>query len=435
LHKIPLFDVQSLCGEKEILTAKSTKTAKKSIKQMMTKHNYYTDSYTTRFEATLLEVTEHEGRPALLLDQTYFYPTSGGQANDLGSINGWRVVDVVAGENGQILHLLESLPAPAPLPGPVQGEIDWPRRYDHMQQHSGQHLLSQLFYRLFGMETVSVHFGEEDSTLDLDAAAVTAEQLAQAESAANDLVYAALPILAYGVHESEIAKVPLRRPPKVSGEIRIVEIQGFDYSACGGTHVHTTAEIGPVKLLRQERRRGQTRITFLCGKRAVADYAHKHELLTQAAAVYSTDIDQVPELLARAQDQVKTLQRQVDELTVRLLSFEVADIVATAKSIGGHQVVVQSWADRSVDAVKTLTNLLQTNASTIALLATTAGGKATVIFARSSDVDTHMGNLLRDALKAFGGGGGGRPEYAQGGGVAVEQVPALLEYAVNQLRS
>lgn len=399
----------------------------------MTKRAYYTDSYTTHFEATLLAIVEHENRPALLLDQSYFYPTSGGQANDLGTINDWPVIDVVAGTDGQLLHVLAARPDPAPTPGLVQGTIAWARRYDHMQQHSGQHLLSQLFYRLFGMETVSVHFGESESTLDLDAAIVTPEQMAQAEAEANKLVYDALPILAYFVNERDITTVPLRRPPKVSGEIRIVEIQGYDYSACGGTHVHTTAEIGPIKLLRQEKRRGQTRITFLCGKRAITDYAHKHDLLMQAAAVYSTDFTQVPELLARAQEQVKTLQRQVDELTIRLLSFEVDEVAATATSVGGRQVVVQNWADRSVDAVKTLANLLQARPNIVALLATTAGGKATVIFARSSDVDLHVGNLLRDALKAFGGGGGGRPEYAQGGGVAIEQVPALLAYAVEQL--
>jgi alanyl-tRNA synthetase len=401
---------------------------------MMTRHNYYTNSYTTDFDATLLEIREYEGRPALVLDQTHFYPTSGGQANDLGTINDWPIVDVVAGENGQIYHLLATPPNPAPVPGPVHGVIEWPRRYDHMQQHSGQHLLSQLFYRLYGAETVSVHFGEGESTLDLDAA-ITPEQMVQAERAANDLVYEALPIRAYFVNESELASVPLRRPPKVSGEIRIVEIQGYDYSACGGTHVHTTAEIGPIKLLRQERRRGQTRITFLCGKRAIADYAHKHDLLTQAAAVYSTDFAQVPELLARAQEQVKALQRQVDEMSVRLVSFEVEEVAATAVSVGGRQVVKQSWADRPVDSVKTLANLLQARPNTIALLATTVGGKATVIFARSADVDTHVGNLLRDALKAFGGGGGGRPEFAQGGGVAMEQLPALLEYAVERLEA
>lgn len=403
----------------------------------MTKRNYYTDSYTTHFTATLQEVTEHNGRPALLLDQTYFYPTSGGQAHDTGTINQWPVIDVVAGENGQILHVLEALPSPVPEPGPVECVIDWQRRYDHMQQHSGQHLLSQLLYRLFGMETVSVHFGESESTLDVDAANVTPEQLAQAEREANNLVYTALPITAYFVDESELASVPLRRPPKVSGEIRIVEIQGYDYSACGGTHVRTTAEIGPIKLLRQEKRRGQTRITFLCGKRAINDYLHKHDLLTQAAAIYSTDVDQVPELLARAQEQVKTLQRQVDELTTRLLSFEVDEIAASATTVttsnGDIHVIAQHWVDRPVDALKTVANLLQERPQTVALLATTAGGKATVVFARSDDVGQHMGNLLRDSLKAFGGSGGGRPEFAQGGGVAVEQIPALLKDAVARI--
>jgi alanyl-tRNA synthetase len=400
---------------------------------MTTKRLYYTDSYTTRFDATLLEVIEHEGRPALLLDQSYFYPTSGGQSNDLGTINDWPVVDVVSGEGGVIYHLLAALPDPQPAPVSIQGEIHWSRRYDHMQQHSGQHLLSQLFYRLYKMETVSVHFGEQESTLDLDAATVTPAELARAEEAANDLVYQALPISAYFVSDAELARVPLRRPPKVSGEIRIVEIHEYDYSACGGTHVHTTAEIGPLKLVRQERRRGQTRITFLCGKRAIADYVRKHDLLTQAAAVYSTDIAQVPELMMRAQEQVKTLQRQVDELSTQLLTYEVEGIAATATAIGDRQVVIQSWADRPVDAVKTLANLLQERTNNIALLATTVGGKATVIFARSADVDVHMGNLLRDALKAFGGGGGGRPEFAQGGGVAVEQVAELLEFAKTRL--
>lgn len=395
----------------------------------MTTRIYYTDSYRHTFEATLLALTEQAGRPALVLDATCFYPTSGGQAHDLGTIKQWPVVDVVADDKGQIYHILDAWPDPAPVPGPVTGQVDWARRYDHMQQHSGQHLLSQLLYRLFGWETVSVHFGERESTLDVEAATITAQQLAHAEAAANDLVYAARPITAYSVHERDLATVPLRRPPKVSGEIRIVEIEGYDYSACGGTHVHTTAEIGPIKLLRQERRRGQTRITFLCGKRALADYAYKHDLLLQAAAVYSTEIGQVPELLARSQAQVKSLQRQNDDLTLRLLSFEVETIAATATVINGHQVVIQQWAARPVDAVKTLANLLQARPLTIALLATTVEDKVTVVFARSEDVTIHMGNLLRDALKAFGGGGGGRPDFAQGGGVSVDKVAALLDFA------
>ena len=396
----------------------------------MTEHLYYTDAYTTEFDATVVAVTMLDGKPAVELDRTYFYPTSGGQPNDTGRLADIAVVDVVA-QDGAILHVLEG--AVARQPGdPAHGVIDWPRRFDHMQQHSGQHLLSQVFYRAFGFETVSVHFGAEESTLDLDAATITPEQLAAAEAQANDLVYASLPITAYFVDESNIATVPLRRPPKVTGQIRIVEIAAFDYSACGGTHVRTTAELGPVKLLRQERRRGQTRITFLCGKRAVADYARKHSLLTEIAAIFSTDVGQTPALVARSQEQVKELQYRVDELTAAQLAQTAVALVADAPLIGATRVVAHLLTDQAADATKTLANQLQAQGATVALLASSQGDKATVIFARSDDAPGHMGNLLRAALKAFGGGGGGRPEFAQGGGVAVSDLPALLDFAAQE---
>lgn len=395
----------------------------------MTQRSYYTDAYTTRFQADLIAVTTHDGRPALALDHTYFYPTSGGQPHDTGTLADATVVDVVAGDDGTVYHVLDALPDPAPSRGPVTGELDWPRRHDHMQQHSGQHLLSQVCYRLLGVETVSVHFGERESTLDVDAATLAPEQLAQVEAAANDLVFAALPITAYSVDERDLARVPLRRPPKVSGTIRIVEIQGYDYSACGGTHVRTTAEIGPIKLVRQERRRSQTRLTFLCGGRAVADYQRKHDLLTQAAAVYSTDMAAVPDLLARGQEQIKELQRQLTDLNAKLLGYEVASLREQAAAVGPWHVLCLRRDDQAADALKMLATLLQEDASVIALLATTAGGKTTAIFARGAAVTLHMGNLLRDALKAFGGGGGGRPEYAQGGGIAPAQVDDLLAFA------
>lgn len=397
----------------------------------MTTRRYYDESYCTSFDATLLEVVEYQGQPALLLDATYFYPTSGGQPNDLGTLGGCRVVDVVA-LDGQVLHVLAADATP-PAPGPLHGVIDWSRRFDHMQQHSGQHLLSQVFFRELNAETVSVHFGASESTLDLDVAELTPGQLAHAERVANDLAVTALPIIATMVDEHDLAAIPLRRPPKVTGQIRIVEIQAFDYSACGGTHVRSTAEIGAIKLVRQDRRRGQTRVTFLCGKRALADYIHKHDLLVQAAAHYSTDVDQVPELMGRGLEQVKTLQRQVDELTTRLIGYEVGEVLASAQPVGDLRVVVQAWDDRAVDALKTLANLLQAEPGVVALLATTQNEKTTLVFARSADVDRHMGNLLRDTLKAFGGGGGGRPDFAQGGGIPPAQADAALQYALAAL--
>ena len=217
---------------------------------MMTERLYYTDSYCVELDAVVQAATEQDGRPALVLDRTCFYPTSGGQPYDTGTLAGLSVVDVVAAD-GVVYHVLEQPADPSLVGQTVHGEIDWPRRFDHMQQHSGQHLISQAFDRLFGYETVSVHFGDAESTLDLDTAGVTPDELVRAEALVNEQVFRALPITAYFVDESEIDRVPLRRPPKVSGQIRIVEIEGADWSACGGTHVRTTAEIGPVKFVRQ----------------------------------------------------------------------------------------------------------------------------------------------------------------------------------------
>jgi alanyl-tRNA synthetase len=311
----------------------------------------------------------------------------------------------------------------------VTGSIDWQRRYDHMQQHSGQHLLSQVFFRLFGFETVSVHFGATESTLDLDTAAVDPDQLASAEQEANRLAYAALPITAYAVLQEALAAVPLRRPPKVTGTVRIVEIAGFDYSACGGTHVHTTAEIAPVKIVRQERRRGQTRLTFLCGLRACRDYAEKHRLLVETANIFSNDLAAVPALVQRSLDQARELQRQVDTLTEQLVTYEVEELLARAAMEGDLRVVQKVYAGRSVDALQQTASLLRSHPKTLALLCTQLGGKLTLLFGRSDDLSLHAGNLLRDTLKAFGGNGGGRPELAQGGGVDPAQAAAMLDYA------
>lgn len=396
----------------------------------MTTRLYYDDSYSTEFTATVVAVTEHQGRPALVLERTAFYPTSGGQPYDTGTLADAGVIDVLVQEDA-VLHVLAEPPA-VTAGQVVTGRIDWPRRYDHMQQHSGQHLLSQVFYRLFGYETVSVHFGAEESTLDLDAAAVDAAQIAAAEQEANRLAYAALPIHAYTVAEADLARVPLRRAPKVSGLVRIVEIAGYDYSACGGTHVHTTAEIAPVKIVRSERRRGQTRLTFLCGLRACADYAAKHRLLVEAANLFSNEIAAVPSLISRALDQNRELGRQVDALAEQLVGYEIRDLLAAAEPVNeaGLRVVRILYPDRSVDALKGAAALLRQEPGTLALLGTQTGGKLTLLFARSDDVPLHAGNLLADTLKAFGGKGGGRPELAQGGTSDPGLGEAVLAHAV-----
>ena len=271
----------------------------------MSERLYYTDSYTTEFDANVVTLTQVDGQPAAILDRTYFYPTSGGQQHDTGTLGGIPVVDVQVGESGDVLHVLAETDPEKTMPlDTVRGIVDWPRRFDHMQQHTGQHLLSAAFTQRLKMETVSVHFGSEICMLELDAqpadkAQITDSQLAEIENWVNDLVLAQIPVLAYSVDEAQIGDIPLRRPPKVSDAIRVVEIQDFDWSACGGTHVHNTGEIGPVKLLRTERIRGHSRVHFVCGHRALVDYRAKHDLLTATAGLLDTHPDEVPDLVAR----------------------------------------------------------------------------------------------------------------------------------------
>ncbi len=397
----------------------------------MNERIYYTDAYQTEFAAHIIAVTTINGRPAVVLDQSAFYPTSGGQPHDTGWLRSGvladlQVLDVVVSEQGQIAHILADVPSKEAVGQVVYGVIDWPRRWDHMQQHAGQHLLSQVFYQRFGSETLSVHFGEEESTLDLDMPDLSPAQLEEAEKFAAQLVGAALPIKVYFLPDTELHTIPLRRAPKVQGTVRIVEIAGFDYSACGGTHCRTTAEIGPIKLTRVERRRGQIRVTFLCGNRAWQDYRLKQQLITEAATLFSTEIAQVPILIERNLSQLKEAQRQIETLQTELLGFEAQQLLATATALNGYRLLQTIFPDKEVATVKRLASQLQQQAGVICLFGSVQEGKATLIFARAADVKVHMGNLLRDGLQTIGGKGGGKEDFAQGGGITAQQAAGLV---------
>jgi len=412
-----------------------------------TQRLYYTNSLLTTFDGTVvavdvLDVTEG-AKARVALDRTAFYPTSGGQPHDTGELGGVRVVDVTA-ENGIVWHWLQE--APAWQAGEtVEGRIDWARRFDHMQQHSAQHLLSQVFARLFEAETLSVHFGAEESTLDLDSPSLDTAQIEAAEALAAETVFAALPILSYTVHESQVGTIPLRRAPAVQGDIRIVEIEGFDWSACGGTHCRTTAEAGPIKVIRSERRRGGVRLTFLAGGRAVADYRRKHALLGEAAALFSSDMAQVPALIERQMALGKDLARRLEEATGRLLAADAAELLAAAQPLGtrddaqGPLLVCSLRADLDATALRTLAGHIVAQAAmppgVVAVLGSTQAERLLLTFARSANLPQHMGNLLRETLQQAGGNGGGRPDYAQGGGVAADRVDELLAYAVARMRA
>ena len=393
----------------------------------MTTRLYYADAYLTSFTARVTERAEVDGHPAVRLDRSAFYPTSGGQAHDTGRLDSVAVIDVRVAEDGGVLHLLA-----APLPegaGEVSGVIDWQRRFDHMQQHSGQHLLSQAFDRLLGLETVSVHFGDDLCTLDLAGESFDMDGLAAVERHVNEFVWENRAIRAYEVSDAELASVPLRRAPKVTGKIRIVEIADYDWSACGGTHVAVTGSIGPIALLRVERSRGNSRVYFVCGARAVEDARRRRQLLTDVAALLDTAVEEVPNLLAARQERMKEQERKLRAMQEDLLGYRAQGLLAQAQLVAGARLVSGVMADLDPAGLKSLAVGLVSNPGVVALLACGVEGKGTAIFARSADVDLHAGQLLRAILPRFGGSGGGRPDFAQGGGVDGTRLEELVEAA------
>ncbi len=402
---------------------------------MQTERLYFADSYQQSSSATIIAVEQIDDSAAVVLDRTCFYPTSGGQAHDVGTIGNFAVTDVQVDENGVIHHLIAVPPTerttlPALVGHTVEMAITWPRRYDHMQQHSGQHLLSQVFYQQFGFETVAVHIGSTESTLDLATSELTPTQVAIAETVANELIYQTLPIHAYTVAQADLAALPLRKAPQVHGTIRIVEIDQFDYSACGGTHCRTTGELGPLKIIKRERQRSKIRVTFLCGHRALRDYQTKHDQLSEAARLFSNQPDAVPGLIERSLNEAKAAERTIATLQQQILQYESATLLQQATRHGNILLLEATLNDREINRAKELTLLVQQQPDIVALLALVKADKATFYFGcAANQTDLHMGQLLRATLAPFGGRGGGRADFAQGGGVGAEQAQQVLQAA------
>lgn len=391
---------------------------------MTTERLYYRDPYLRKFTARVVERGELNGLPAVVLDRSAFYPTGGGQPHDTGHLNGAAVVEVVEREEDKaVVHLLEKQVEQ----DEVSGEIDWPRRFDLMQQHSGQHILSAAFDMVLKAETVSVHFGEDCATVDLDRA-LTPQEMEMVEREANAVVWENRPVTARFVGEVELASMPLRKQPSVSGPVRIVEVSGLDWSPCGGTHVAHSAEIGLIKLLRAERRGAETRVEFLCGGRALADYRAKNRAVLELAAHLSVGHGQLAEAVSRLEEECKALRKERDALRDELIPIEAAAMLNAAEERGGVRVVRKAFLGREARSLRLLASCLAGQGRCLALLGST-GEKASLVFARSEDLTLDVRPLLSAACAVVGGKGGGQPGFAQGGGPQVERLEEALEAA------
>jgi len=383
----------------------------------VTERLYYQDCYLCQFTARVME-TADEGR-RVYLDRTAFYPTSGGQPFDLGSLSGVKVREVID-EEDRIAHVLDAPLAAAE----VQGIVDWDRRYDHMQQHSGQHLLSAVLEELFKIRTVSFHLGSEVSTIDVDAPALTAGQLERAEDRCAEIVAEARPIQI--TFEDASADLELRKASTRAGTLRIVTLEGVDRSACGGTHVRTAAEIGMVLTGKTEKIRGTTRVEFVCGTRALRRARADNRLVASIGRALSVPPEQTPDLIAGMIEKNKLLEKNGNRLAAELARREGRELYAAAvPDAAGLRTLVQRGSID--DAMRARAQAFVAGEKSVFLAI--CDQPPSLLLAASTDSGIHAGDRMKAAVTASGGRGGGNQQLGQGSvpdSAALAQAEALL---------
>lgn len=400
---------------------------------MKTERLYYQDAYLREFAARVVGRTTLGGQTAVALDRTAFYPTGGGQPADIGVLAvagdpaaAAAVMDVVA-DDGVIWHVVDR-----PLAADnLVGAVDWDRRFDHMQQHTGQHVLSQAFIQTHDAETVAFHLGGVACTIDLNRTDLGPEALAAAEVAANAIIDRALAVTPSFVEPEALAALPLRKPPKVTEGIRIVQVAGFDWSPCGGTHVANTAQIGAIKIAGTERRGAELRVTFLCGRRARVDHARLQRLAEGLVVRFTTAQDDLLNAVDRRAAEMQALRRDLADLEAQWVESTAAALWLAAPVHGALRVVALA-VDYPIERARRVAQTLRARPGAVVCLGV-RGERPQLICARADDAPVNAGDLLRIAVTAGGGRGGGRPDWAQGGVPTNEGLALALAAALAAL--
>ncbi len=381
---------------------------------------YQEDPTILEFDAQVVEqITLPDGRHGVVLDRTYFYPTGGGQEHDTGVIGSGHVIDVFKDDNNShLVHVVEGEVGT----GAVKAFIDGERRLRHMQHHTAQHLLTQCILRQTGFETISANInGYSPSTLDLVTTQVSKADLDQAELMANHIIYEDRVVKTYFVSPEELHTIPLRRPPKVTENIRIVEIESYDYSPCGGTHVLRTGSIGLVKVLKAERQNDKTRVYFIAGLQALQVFHQMYDTLNGMANKMSTSWQDIPEVVGKQKDQLAAIQKELQAQHQAGVRYEARDLVTQADEQGDIKLVRASFEGRTMVDLRLLGEELKKMASVVAYLSSYDGQKVSLIVTCGEGTARDARQLLITQLAQIGGRGGGDAKLAQGGGVATRE--------------
>jgi alanyl-tRNA synthetase len=387
----------------------------------MTERLYYTDAYLRECESTVVSCVPAGAHFEVVLAATAFYPTSGGQPHDLGTLGGRRVLDVIDREDGRVAHVVDG---PVEVGGRVAGAIDWPRRFDHMQQHTGQHVLSAAFEKACGARTVSFHLGTAHRL-------VSPHEIAAAEDEANRVVWQDREVGVRFVTAEEAAALPLRKESGRSGTLRLVEVTDFDLSACGGTHVARTGGIGIIAVTGSEKFKGGTRIEFQCGGRVLTRMREWRDAFSATSRTLSVSPAELAPAIERLQTENKTLARSVRALQEQLAGHLAAELVTASARANGRVVVSQGLDGWDAAGLKAIAVAVAATPGGCAALFSTSQ-PALVVVARATDVPVDAGAVVTALVARFGGKGGGKPDLAQGGGLAGD-LSALVEAARSAL--
>jgi alanyl-tRNA synthetase len=373
---------------------------------------YYTDAYLIEFDAVVRDIAAKGDRWVATLDRTAFYPASGGQPFDTGTLGEAKVVEVFDQEDGTVGHLIDRA---LDKNSRVRGHVDWDRRFDHTQQHTGQHLLSAAFEREISAKTVSFHLGTSTSTIDLDKE-LSSEQIATTEAAANKVLWEDREVCVRFVAAHEAATLPLRKDPARGGDLRIIEIKDYDMSACGGTHVCRTGAIGMIGIVGAERFKGGMRVEFVCGGRALRSYRALKDAVAGGVRLLSVLPEELPSAIEKLQTMSRAQQKSQESLHERLAAHEAAALAAKGHKVGHATLVTEALSGWDASSLKKLASAVTANPGFVAVLVTSES-PSLIVVARSQDVTIDAGEVLRKLIDRFGGKGGGKGAMAQGGGL------------------
>jgi len=389
---------------------------------MKTQRLYLNQPYLNEFEANILRSFSHEPFYAVVLDQTAFYPTSGGQMHDTGTINGINVIDVIE-QNDEILHIVESFIQI----GIVTCQINWQRRFDFMQQHTGFHILAQSFLRIMGAETLSSHLGEQISTIDVNLQQVDEQKITAVEELAQQIIFEDRKIKAYFSDPEKIDEKRIRKLPPDKEKVRLVDIEDFDLDPCGGTHVSSTGQVGLVKIIRREKIRGYLRFEFYAGWRAIQDYQKKCAINSQLADVLSTGEEEFGTSIEKLQTESRELIRKNKKLTEQNIIYEAQEHVREAEK-EGQKIITRLFENRELNEIRYLAKQIIKSGDIWALFGL-KGEKAHLIFARPERSDYNLNELVKQVAHLIEGRGGGRPNFVEIGGPKKSSIDEALQCA------